>query len=410
MESANKKQTSGRWQAWLGLAIFTGYMLTVALIHVDGLRAAQRGETPLLTDFTSLYAASMLLRQQPAADLYRPREMYRVSLQAAQAAYDGNLSEKQVRAIGFHPWMYPPSFVPLIMPLAHMPYMVAWLFWLLLTSIPYLLAMRTILKDQSFWLIALGAPPVFFNIMYGQSSFLVAGLIGLGLVWLRPRPVLAGICIGLAGVKPHFGLLIPIALICGAHWKTFWTAVATLIAMTLATLLLFGADPWYGFIGTLLSNMRGFEQGVYKMSVMPSAFGALHQAGLSLGSAWIGQLFAAAMMLAVVIWAWWWQPERPSPPGLEAAVLCAASLVAVPAVYFYDLLLLVPAIAFLWADMRDRGHRTSELGLLLTCGAGIIALREIGAAGSLLGLGFTGSLLLLALSRLHAARRPAGTR
>ena len=62
-----------RWQVGLGLAIFIGYLLTVALIHVDGHRAAGRGETPLLTDFTSLYAASMLLRQQTAVDLYRPR-------------------------------------------------------------------------------------------------------------------------------------------------------------------------------------------------------------------------------------------------------------------------------------------------------------------------------------------------
>lgn len=394
----------------LGLAVFIGYLITVALIHINGRNAAERGETPLLTDFTSLYAASMLVRQQPAADLYRPQEMYRFSLQAAQAAYDGNLNEKQVRAIGFHPWMYPPPFIVLAAPLAYLPYFVAWLAWLLLTSIPYLVAMRSILKDQSFWLIALATPPVFFNIMYGQTGFLTAGLIGLGLVWLRPRPVLAGICIGLASVKPHFGLLIPIALICGAHWKTFWTAVTTVVAMTLVSLMVFGADAWYGFIGTLLTNIRGFEQGAYKMGVMPSVFSALHQAGLGMGSAWIGQMVTGGLALALVIWAWWWKPERTSPPGLEAAVLCTATLLAVPMVYLYDLMLLVPAIAWLWADMRNRAYRPWELALLVASSVGIIALREIGPPGSLFGSLVTCSLLLLSLSRLREARRaPDGT-
>ncbi|MCM2288429.1 MAG: DUF2029 domain-containing protein, partial [Sulfuritalea sp.] len=382
----------------LGLTIFIGYLITVAYIHVDGRQAAARGETPLLTDFTSLYAASMLLRRQPAVDLYRPREMYQASLLAAQAAYDGNLNEKQVRAIGFHPWMYPPPFIALAAPLAYLPYLYAWLAWLALTSIPYLLAMRGILKDGSFWLIALGAPPVFFNIMYGQTGFLSAGLIGLSLVWLRPRPVLAGICLGLASIKPHFGLLIPIALICGAHWKTFWTAVATVIAMAVATVLLFGADVWFGFIGTLLSNLRGFEHDIYKWRVMPSVFGALHQAGIDLNWAWRGQMLGTCLAAGAVGWAWWWHPARAARPGLEAAVLCLATLLAVPMVYLYDLMLLVPAIAWLWADMRDQGHRRWELLLLAGGSAGLIGLREIADSGPLLGVLFVGSLLVLAFA------------
>src|SRR3989338_2118580 len=130
---------SRRWML-LGLAIFMGYLITVAVIHRDGRQAAAEGETPLLTDFTSLYAASMLVRQQAAVDLYRPREMYQASLLAAQAAYDGKLSEKQARAIGFHPWMYPPTFIPAAIPLAYLPYLFAWLAWLAVTAIPYLLA------------------------------------------------------------------------------------------------------------------------------------------------------------------------------------------------------------------------------------------------------------------------------
>jgi len=402
------RATSRRWML-LGLAIFMGYLVTVAVIHVEGRDSAKRGETPLLTDFTSLYAASMLVRNQPASDLYRPREMYQASLLAAQAAYDGKLSENQARAIGFHPWMYPPTFIVLAAPLAYLPYLLAWFAWLGVTAIPYLLAMRTILQDRSTWLIALAAPPVFFNIMYGQTGFLTAGLIGLGLVWLQPRPLLAGVCIGLASIKPHFGLLIPIALICGAHWKTFWSAAITVIVIAVTAGLLYGADSWFGFVGTLVSNFHSLEQGGFKLRVMPSVLSALQQAGLDLVWASRGQMLATILTLGAVGWAWWWHPSRPPRPKLQAAILCSATLLAVPMVYLYDLMLLVPAIAWLWADMRDCGYGKCELMLLAGCTTGLIALREIGAAGPVLGVLFVASLLTLAIRRLAKTRRTVGS-
>jgi hypothetical protein len=394
-----------RWTL-LGLAIFMAYLLTVAVIHVEGRHAAERGETPLLTDFTSLYAASLLVRNQAAADLYRPREMYRASLSAAQAAYDGKLTEKQARAIGFHPWMYPPTFILLALPLAYLPYFVAWAAWLALTSIPYLLAMRMILKDQSFWLIAMAAPPVFFNIMYGQTGFLIAGLIALGLAWLQKRPVLAGICIGLASVKPHFGILIPLALICGGYWKTFAAATLTVIGTVLLSLLLLGADPWYGFIGTAVFNLQGFEHDAYKWGAMTTVLSALHQTGLGMAIAWKGQLAAALVAALIVCRCWWWSPARPVQPGLEAAILCSATLLAVPMAYLYDLMLLVPALAWLWQDMQERGYRPWELLGLVAVSASLLGLRETaGEAGNFAGVLPTVLLLAFSLRRLSLVRQ-----
>lgn len=388
----------------LGAAIFMGYLIVIGYMHLEGHRAAARGEKPMLTDFTSLYAASMLIRQQPAADLYRPQEMYQASLLSAQAAYAGNLSEKQARAVGIQPWMYPPPFILAAIPLAYFSYYFAWFAWLAVTAIPYLAAMRAILQGPGFWLISLAAPPVFYNIIYGQTGFLIAGLIALGLVWLKPRPILAGICIGLASVKPHFGLLIPIALICGAHWKAFWVAVVTVIAAAIVAGLLLGSDVWFGFIGTLVSNMRGFELGVYKWRVMPSVIGALHQGGLDLVWAWRGQMLAAVLAMAAVGWAWWRSPARISVPGLEASILCSATLLAVPLVYYYDLMLLVPAIAWLWVDMRDRGCNAWELLLLGGGSAGLIGVIALGAAGPVYGAALNAVVLSVSISRLVKAR------
>jgi hypothetical protein len=400
---------SWRYKRWaiLGVMIFIGYLIAVAILYVDGHRAAARGERPMLTDFTSLYAASILVREQTAVEVYRIEKMYNASLLGAQAAYDGNLTENQARAIGIHPWMYPPTFIIAAIPLAYLSYHIALFVWLAVTAIPYFAAMRAIVQGPAFWLLTLAAPPVFYNIIYGQNGFLIAGLIGLGLAWLKPRPVLAGVCIGLASVKPHFGLLIPIALICGAHWKTFWSAVITLIGSGLLAGLLLGGDVWFGFIGTFLANVRGLELGIYKWWVLPSVTGALHQAGLDLAWAWRGQILAAMFSLAVVIWAWWWNPVRVSLPGLEAAILCFATLLAVPMVYYYDQMLMVPAMAWLWGDMHTRGSRQWEQIALIGGSAGLIGVIQMGSGGPIYGVLLCCLLLGLSIRRLAKARRPS---
>ena len=45
--------------------------------------------------------------------------------------------------------------------------------------------------------------------------------MGLALVLLDARPVLAGVLFGLLAYKPQFGLLIPLVLIATGRWKTF---------------------------------------------------------------------------------------------------------------------------------------------------------------------------------------------
>ena len=61
------------------------------------------------------------------------------------------------------------------------------------------------------------------------SGFLIGGLIALGLTLLSSRPWLAGLLIGLASVKPHFGVLIPLALVAGGYWRSFFSAALTVI-------------------------------------------------------------------------------------------------------------------------------------------------------------------------------------
>lgn len=391
------------------LLVFAAYLGVVAANHAAGDAAAARGEVPLYTDFTTLYAAALQLRAGAAADLYRAAPMYQAGQAAARAAYAAPLSDAQARGVGRAPFLYPPLFIPVAAPLAHLPYRAALAAWLALTGLVFAAALHAILRARSAWVFALAAPPVFFNLMYGQTGFLSAGLIGLGLALLGPRPLAAGVLIGLASVKPHLGVLLPLALALGGHWRAFAAAAASVLGLAAATLLAWGPEPWAGFLATAPQRFAGIAAGAYDFSAMSTVLGALMRAGASPATAWSAQALAAAAALAAVVWAWW--PRRGAAPavGLQSAVLCAATLLALPLGYLYDLTLLVPAAAWLWRDMAERGCRPWEPAVVGASLLGLLAAKHLAKLAAIqIGPLAVAAVLALALLRLHEARRPAG--
>lgn len=385
---------------WAVAAAYAGF---VAWTLIGGHRAAAQGNAPTYSDFTPTYAASLLVREKPAEYLYDPRSMHAAELEAARAMYPG-INEQQARGVGFAPWMYPPNFILIVAPLASLPYFPAWLLWLCVTAIPYLVAIRKIMPGPLALPFALAAPPVFFNVIYGQTGFITAGLIGLGLVLLRSHPLWAGVLIGLASVKPHFGVLIPLALIAGGHWRAFGGATLSVIATVVASLIAYGDMPWFGFIGTTLFHLDGFAAGAYNFKPMTTVLSTLGMAGVSLETAWRAQYAAAALMAGTVAWAWWQGRRRPDTHGLQAAILCLATPLALPMTYLYDLVLIVPAAAWLWADMQQRNSRTGQRWMLGAALAAIIAVKWIAETfGVQIGAAIVAVLLGLALHRLRAA-------
>ncbi|AYH42077.1 glycosyltransferase family 87 protein [Azoarcus sp. DN11] len=379
-------------------AAFVGWTLA------DGYRSAADGKMPTYTDYTPTYAASILVREIPAENLYRPKYMAEAGRRAAVAAYPG-ITAEQARGVGFAPWMYPPTFILLIAPLAGMPYLLSWFVWIGLTAVPYLAAMRRILPAPLAWPSALAAPPVFFNVIYGQTGFLTGGLIGLGLALLATHPLVAGTLIGLASFKPHFGILIPIALAAGGYWRTFAAASVTVLATIAASVVAYGDDPWFAFIGTALFHLEGFAAGAYNLVPMATVLAALKMAGLPLATAWTAQYATAALMAALVAWAWWRGRRHPDTLGLQSAILCTATPLTIPMTYLYDLVLLVPAAAWIWADMATRRNAgRGEQTVLFTAVAALLGVKYVAAAaGVQTGPLLVATLLFLAARRFRAA-------
>lgn len=361
-------------------------------MYRDGYRDAVAGRDPLYNDFISTYGAALLLRETEAEWLYLPQTMGEVSRRAALAQY-GPLEEKQIRAAGIHPWHYPPTFLLLVAPLAALPYLAALVLWLAVTALPYLEAMRRIVPGTAGIALAVAAPPVFYNIMFGQTGFWVAGCLALGLVILRQQPLLAGCLIGLASVKPHFGLLVPLALIAGGQWRTLATASATVVATIGLSLHFWGSEPWLALFGTLPHALDGFSKGRYVLRHVVSPLGGMQMLGVAPATAWFVQSAISLSIMLLVLRVWWPCAREPERLPRAAAVLLAATTLVPPAAYIYDMPLVVPALALLWRDVCLRGGRLWERHAALILG---LAWASVFPVGKLLSLP-VGMLLNLTL-------------
>ena len=84
-----------------------------------------------------------------------------------------------------------------------------------------------------------------------QNGAWTAALFGGGLGLIERKPLIAGGLLGLLVYKPQLGILIPIALLAGRHWRAF--AAATIVACTLIALsaLIFGAEIWGEYVRNL---------------------------------------------------------------------------------------------------------------------------------------------------------------
>src|SRR5262249_58736086 len=114
-------------------------------------------------------------------------------------------------------------------PLAALPYLPAFVAFEAVTLVLCLIVVREIFADRSWSAIfpVLAFPAVFWALGLGQNSFLTASLFGAGTLWIDRRPIVAGVCLGALCYKPHFALLVPLALLAGGHWRALATMVGT---------------------------------------------------------------------------------------------------------------------------------------------------------------------------------------
>jgi len=311
-------------------------------------------DRPTTTDFASFYAAGSL------ADAGTPQLAY------DQAAHWAAEQAATAPGIEYQFFNYPPVFLLICAALAPMPYLVAFCVFMAATLLLYLAVARRILDDSSgtALLALLAFPMVYWTIGLGQNAFLTAALFGAGTLLIDRRPMLAGLCFGALCYKPHFGLLMPLALAAGGHWRAFAGAAVSALGLALISLLLFGAASWEAFFATAAGSHAVYESGRILFAGMGSPFGAVRLLGGGVALAYAVQGAASLIAAAAVVMVW----SRGLSLSTRAAVLASATLVALPLLLLYDLML--GSIAALWL-VRDRANPAAR-GWEMTALAGLV--------------------------------------
>ena len=203
---------------WFGC--FASVYLTATDGHIDG------SGSVLGLDFMVFWSSGVLTEQGHLLDLFD-----RASFHALTEALFAHELPVKPRI-----WTYPPPMLLVTVPFGWLPYLWALAAWSAIFLAAYLLATRM--------LALLAAPSTMANLFFGQTGFLVAALFFGALRLLGRRPFLAGALFGLIVVKPHLGVMIPVALLAARAWLAFAGAALTVVALALLSGLLFGWEAW----------------------------------------------------------------------------------------------------------------------------------------------------------------------
>lgn len=330
------------------------YALAIALYLLASPGMVDPLNKPVGTDFMNVWAAGEMSLAHDASSAYDWEKHAQVQ--------QGALPWKKGMGVPYYGWHYPPMFLMVASLLALLPYGWALLAWMAATLPAYLAAIRKILPAREAVMAALAFPAVFVNLGHGQNAFLTAGLLGGGVLLLERRPYLAGILFGLMAYKPQFGILIPVALLMGWHWRAIFSAGLTVILTAALSLKLFGVETWQAFFASLkLTRGTVLEQGATGWEKIISAFSAARMWGAPVELAYAAQALFALIATIAVVWAW----KRPGQMGLKGAVLATACLMVTPYALDYDLVVLALPLAWLAASGLETEFRPYEKTLIM---------------------------------------------
>ena len=326
----------------LATLIAFGWIVVTGHGTLDGL------ERPIGTDFSNVYAAGKMASDGHAALAWN---------------WPAHFAEQQAlhhkANVNFYGWHYPPPFLLLATLLSFFPYLIALAVWQSTTLALCVGVLRQILPGRGTMLVGLGCPVVLVCLGHGHNGFLTGALLGGGLLLLERKPLIAGLLLGCLIYKPQFGLVLPVILLAGQHWRAIGGALISALILCGLTLLIWGWPVWHAFIDSLpLTQSVIIEQGSTGWEKIQSSFSAVRNWGGSIALAWQVQgIFTAIAVLGTAFVA------RGASPANRNAVILAAALLSTPYILDYDLVPLELGVAFLIEDGRTRGFLPMEKSL-----------------------------------------------
>lgn len=348
--------------AALVAAAFVGAIVIAACVLVW--RQAQQ------VDFVEFWAAGKMVLGGNSAGVY--------DIVAHHA-----VEQSAVPSIRILPFPYPPPFALLLVPFALLPFRASFTLWVLVTGALYVLASMQWMRPR----LALAQPSALINGFIGQSAFLTSALFFGGALLLPSWPAIGGALFGALIIKPHLGIMIPVALVAGRQWRAIGGAALSCIALLAAGWIFLGTSAYHGFFAMMPQIGRFIAEGRASWHELASIFALLSYFGVP-ASAALAVHAAVALAAAVVLWRAW----SSNRDGKEA-MLASATLLGSPYLQSYDALLLALPVAWLLA-------RAPALAILVW----LLALLPVGAIFGLYDLPNTmplaALLSLIAIDRI----------
>ncbi len=269
----------------------------------------------------------------------------------------------------FHPWVYPPYTLLLVLPFGLLPWWLSFAGFQAVTFAAMAAALRPWCAGWQQYACVLGGivlcPATAYNIGAGQNAFLSAALL-LGGCWLLgTRPLVAGMLFGILAFKPQLGLLVPVALAAAGAWRAVAAAAATVVALVLLSLAAPGIAVWRGLLHLYAS---GDQPRQWVELYGQSVFTVLRLAGAPALPANIGQL-AAVLIGAAAVWKAF---RSPIDKLRKLAVLLCAIAFSAPHFGDYDAVLLAIAVMLLLRPASGAPSRlVATLSVLAWCSTAI---------------------------------------
>ena len=376
-----------------GGAILVEQVLMFACVILWAFGVFGTSRPPIASDFPSFYGAGTLVWAGTPHLAYDQAAHW----QAERAAGGAN--------VPYTYFFYPPPYLLLCAALACLPYMVAYVLFEAVTLVLYVLVTRRIAAIGGWaWAVpALAFPAVYWTLGLGQNALLTASIFGAATFLTDSRPGRAGVLFGLLSYKPHFGLLVPLALAAGGHWRVFFSAAATVAGLIAVTTALFGVDTWRDYLTAFAASGSVYASGKIMLAGYVTAYGAARLIGLAHEAALGVQVMASLVVAVIVVRLWYRGASLP----LRAAALLAGTVLSVPLALLYDLLLVGVCVAWLARAARETGLLPWEKAAMLTIYLISLVSLFVGL-GLNIPLGPLAPAIVLALCVRRAARESRG--
>ena len=372
---------------WLTHERVRGYALLLALASLVLVGVSfWRAMPPGTTDFLAFWGAGQLTAAGDPA-----------------AAYDLAVQQRVQSATGSSGWfafVNPPPFLFVVAPLGVLPLPIAWVAWVALTW--GLWCWVGIRAFPRLWPLVLAYPGALIAAGHAQTGLLTGALLVLAAHELSRRPRIAGAAIGALVIKPHLAVLAPFWLAAGGRWRAFAAAGLTAAGLLAAAWLTFGTATMLAYTDSWAASRQLVERlDPAFMLRMSTAFAQLRLL-MGDGIALAGAGLSAALALAVALTGW---RRVPGDTSAVAAAVLAATALASPYLFNYDLPFLVYPTLWLVLQGLERGFRPYEKLALVLLYFAPYATR---AAAFPIGVNLM-PLAALALLALIWTRAPTGT-